>query len=382
MLKKYRHHLFAFTALLYMIELSGQTPEKVLGEPYVSLSVTTFINSLSTNKPEEEFLPYLRLYRQTYFDDGISIDYNSDIAVYRILLYDSGFSYNAYAKSLPYNLKWGMNLIEIEDITGVHDPVAGNEYATLLATTKHQIEFYFTDKVLSHMRITATPLTIEKNSELIIAANQMRLLPNGEAIEGNVVDGEGTMVWGNGTAFYKGTWSYGLPHGRGQYIDTFGNKYEGDFKLGFFWGQGKFFSKTNDFNYSGAYAMSAKHGEGRSEYGNGIKYRGFWVQDYMHGSGVYSMGNRYTYQGNIVQNKLTGKGIVTTPQGTISGTFKDGKPHGFCTQTAKDNLQTVSGPFENGKKNGKFTALVLGEERTIYYENDIEVVPNQRVRPK
>ncbi len=378
MLKKYKSYLFILVSVCYLAELRGQTPEKILGEPYVSQSTTAYINSLSTNKPEEEFLPYLRLYRQNYYDDGISIDYNSDIAVYRILLYDSGFSYNAYSKKLPYNLKWGMNLIEIEDITGVHDPMVGNEHATVLATTKHQMEFYFTDKKFSHLRITATPQTMEEKEEKLIVANQMRLLPNGEATEGNVVDGEGTMVWGKGTAFYKGAWSYGLPHGRGQYLDTFGNKYEGDFKLGFFWGQGKFYSKLNNYNYSGSYAMSAKHGEGRAEYGNGIKYQGFWVQDYMHGVGVYSVGNRYTYQGEVVQNKLTGKGIVTTPQGTISGTFKDGKPHGVCIQTTKDNLQTVTGPFENGKKNGKFTALVLGEERIIYYENDIEVVPKSQ----
>ncbi|MFB1003656.1 MAG: hypothetical protein QMC70_05920, partial [Bacteroidia bacterium] len=307
--------------------------------------------------------------------DGISIDFNSDIAAYRISLYDSGYTYQRYTEPLPFNIKWGMSLLEIEELTGVHDAVKGNEYATTLISEGYQMECYFTNKLLSHMRLTASVKALQKHTEKLKAANQMRLLPNGVIKEGNVIDGTGTMIWGNGTAVYKGEWSYGLPHGRGEYLDTFGNRYAGDFKLGFFWGQGNFYSKAYGYSYSGTYAMSSKHGEGRIQYTDDTKYQGYWVQDNMHGGGVYSMGTRYIYKGEIVQNKLTGQGIVETPDGTISGIFKDGKPNGMCTQTSKDNIQSITGPFKNGKKNGKFTALVLGEERIIYYENDIEVLP-------
>ena len=76
-----------------------------------------------------------------------------------------------------------------------------------------------------------------------MAATGIRLIPDGKKIDGNIVDGQGSMKWGDGVAVYKGEWTYGVPHGKGQYVDSFGNKYEGDFKLGFFWGQGKFYSK-------------------------------------------------------------------------------------------------------------------------------------------
>lgn len=376
MVKKLFKNILILGSFMLLSQAHAQSVEKILGQPYVSMTTTDFLNTLSTTKPEEEFLPYLRLYRQSYYEDGISIDFNSDIAAYRIMLYDSGYTFKKYINPLPYNLKWGMKLPEIEDITGIHDPMDGNEFATKLITQRYQIEFYFTSKKLSHIRITAMPSLLEVNKEILQAANQMRLLPNGVKQDGNVIDGEGTMVWGNGTAVYKGQWSYGLPHGRGQYLDTFGNKYDGDFKLGFFWGQGDFYSKAYGYSYSGAYAMSAKHGEGRIQYRNNIKYQGYWVQDNMHGGGVYSVGDRYTYSGEVIQNKLTGKGTVVTPEGTITGTFKDGKPNGICTQATKDNLQSVTGPFVNGKKNGKFTAVVMGEERIIFYENDVEVVPN------
>jgi len=360
--------------LLYGLS-NAQSPEKLLGLPYVDLETTNFLNTLTTEEPTEEFLPYLRLYRQNYFDDGISIDFNSDIAAYRILLYDSGYSYKQYTKQLPFNIKWGMKLLEIEDLTGVHDPVKGNKFATILLNEDYQMEFFFTSKKLSHLRITASENTLKKYTEKLQIANQMRLMPNGEATEGNVIDGTGTMVWGKGSAVYSGQWSYGLPHGRGQYVDTFGNKYEGDFKLGFFWGQGEFYSKLYQYSYSGSYAMSTKHGEGRIQYANNVKYQGFWVQDNMHGAGVYSVGKRYTYKGFVYNNKLTGKGTVLTPEGTITGSFRNGKPHGICTQTTKDNLQSLTGPFTDGKKNGKFTALIMGEERIIFYENDVEAVP-------
>ena len=375
MVKKIIKNIFISGSFLLLFQANAQTPEKILGQPYVAMETSNFLLNLSTSKPNEEFLPYLRLYRLSYAQDGISIDFNSDIAAYRILLYDSGYSYQRYNQSLPFNIKWGMSLLEIEELTGVHDAVKGNEYATTLISEGYQMECYFTNKLLSHMRLTASVKTLQKYTEKLKAANQMRLLPNGVIKEGNVIDGTGTMIWGNGTAVYKGEWSYGLPHGRGEYLDTFGNRYAGDFKLGFFWGQGNFYSKTYGYSYSGSYAMSSKHGEGRIQYNDDTKYQGYWVQDNMHGGGVYSIGNRYTYRGEIVQNKLTGQGIVETPDGTISGIFKDGKPNGMCTQTSKDNIQSITGPFKNGKKNGKFTALILGEKRIIYYENDIEVLP-------
>lgn len=376
MVTKLIRNIWILGGVMLLTNVAAQSSEQILGKPYVALETTAYIDALTTEKPEEVFLPYLQLYRQSYYADGLSIDYNSDVAVYRIMLYDSGYSYNRYSLPLPYDLQWGMTLPQIEQITEIHDPMEGNEFATVLSSPEYTMECYFTSKKLSHIRISATQKTLLENKEALLEANRMRLLPNGTPTEGNVRDGEGTMIWGNGAAVYKGQWSYGLPHGRGQFVDSFGTKYEGDFKLGFFWGQGDFYSKLAGYSYSGAFAMSSKHGQGRIHYTNDVKYQGDWVKDNMHGSGVYSIGDRFLYKGDVVQNALTGKGVVKTPDGTISGTFRNGKPNGICTQTTKDNLQTLTGPFVDGKKNGTFQATILGEERVIVYDNDVEVVPS------
>ena len=84
------------------------------------------------------------------------------------------------------------------------------------------------------------------------------------------------MMWGNGAATYQGEWSYGLPHGKGQYIDSFGNKYDGEFKLGFFWGQARFFSETYKYSYTGEFVMGKKHNKGRITYANKTAYDGQW----------------------------------------------------------------------------------------------------------
>lgn len=376
-----QNHFIKIFALLisfnWLPQAKAQSPEQLLGQPYISLETKQFLSSLNTTKPTEEFLPYLRLYKQNYAEDGMALEFNSDIALYRIMLYDSGYAYKQYKRELPFGISWGMRLPAIEELTGIHDPMPNNEFATKLSTADYQIEFYFTNKKLAHLRITATIERLKNNAVILKQANATRLLPNGVVKEGDVIDGEGTMIWGNGAAAYQGEWSYGLPHGRGQYIDTFGNKYEGNFKLGFFWGQGKFYSKAYGYSHSGSYAMSKKHGEGRIQYANGVKYQGDWAQDAMHGYGLYTMGNRYKYKGQVQANQLTGQGTVETPEGTITGSFKNGKPHGVCTQATKDNLQQITGPFVNGKKNGTFKAIILGEERTIIYENDVEVVPQR-----
>ncbi|MFT7100339.1 MAG: hypothetical protein ACJA19_000840 [Bacteroidia bacterium] len=199
-------------------------------------------------------------------------------------------------------------------------------------------------------------------------------MPDGIKTEGNVMDGEGTMTWGSDVAKYKGEWSYGLPHGRGQYVDSFGNKYEGEFKLGFFWGQGTLSSPSAGFVYSGEFAMSKKHGNGRIEYrAKEVIYQGTWVQDIMHGVGNYAIGARYIYRGQVDKNTFTGKGRVETPDGYVDGYFKKGKPHGICTQGTKDKMTTLKGNFSNGMKNGVFDLESLGVARKVVYKNGIEI---------
>ena len=208
-----------------------------------------------------------------------------------------------------------------------------------------------------------------------VASWGLRLLPDGRVVSGNVLDGEGVMVWGENAASYDGDWMYGLPHGIGTYIDSFGNQYAGEFKLGFFWGVGSYSSAFYNYDYDGMFIMGKRHGKGEMRYQNGIKYSGDWVQDKMEGIGQYSMGAQYYYQGSMENNSFNGKGVLTTPDGYIKGKFKDGKPHGYCEQYSNQSSQTLSGYWQNGKKEGEFNLNAFGFDRKVIFKNDIEVMP-------
>lgn len=351
----------------------AESPEKLLGKPYTYASVSKYIQNLKNDKPVESFLPYLRILKLDYLKSGVSIELNTDIILSKISLFDSGYSYQKYVGEMPFDVTWGMNIDQVQDNTGGLDFVSDNKYVRRMSTDDFQMDFYFENSRLYHIRILATLKTLQNYPNEIMAATGIRLIPDGKKIDGNILDGQGSMMWGDGVAVYKGEWTYGVPHGKGQYVDSFGNKYEGDFKLGFFWGQGKFYSKYYKYSYSGSFAMSKKHGEGRIGYSNKTTYQGGWQQDKMEGQGTYSISNRYSYTGRMVNNTFNGRGILKTPDGVIDGYFKNGKPHGKCTQSSADGAQSITGKFINGKKNGTFDVSILGNKSTITYKDDIEI---------
>ena len=367
---------YTFLSLLFIsINLcSAQSPTRLIAQPYNSLELTNLRASFDTINPvREAMIPATRVYQEEYMAEGISMQYNRDFALIRISLYDSGYTYKAYKHELPKNTKWGMTLDQVQKRTGLLDIDEVNIYVRRYVTEDDVTDFYFTDGKLDHIKITATIVSLENNLANVVKSSGARLLPDGKPREGNVVDGFGTMTWADGASMYKGQWSYGLPHGVGQYVDTFGNKYEGEFKLGFIWGKGKFFSEAYNSSYTGQYVMSKKHGKGLIIYDNGIAYDGDWVQDIMEGSGTYFLGKNYFYTGQMSKNSFNGEGTLTSRDGVIAGPFKEGKPHGVCTQTSADASLKLIGNFTNGKKNGTFEVESSGAKRTTQYQNDVEV---------
>lgn len=361
------------TFCITTLNVNAQAPELLLGLPYNSQEVTQLVSSFNNKKPTESFLPFQQIYKQDYFEDGIAMEFNSDISLYRIKLYDSGYTYQAYKKSLPKDVSWGMNLDQVQKKTGLLEFEPTNQYIGILPIQDYVIQFYFENGRLYHIVCTASMPLLERKIDELIAGTGLRLLPNGTPTEGNVIDGIGTMRWGKAAAMYKGEWAYGLPHGKGQYIDSLGNQYEGEFKLGFFWGEGIYKSKSEKYIYSGTHVMSKRHFIGKIVYGDKNAYEGVWVQDKMQGEGKYYVGVNYLYEGTMKNNAFNGKGILTTPDGTISGSFKNGKPHGYCEQKSTDGQQWAKGNFTNGKKNGTFTISSNGNEREANYEDDIEI---------
>ena len=190
----------------------AQSPEKLLGKPLTSAPISKYIKSIENEKPIESFLPYLRILKLDYLQSGLSMEYNTDIVLSKISLFDSGYTYKRYKGDFPFNLKWGLNIDQVQDKTGGLDFVPDNQYVRRMSSNDFQMDFYFEDGGLYHIRITATLKTLQNNPTELMAATGIRLIPDGKKLDGNIIDGEGSMMWGNGTAIYKGEWAYGVPH--------------------------------------------------------------------------------------------------------------------------------------------------------------------------
>lgn len=365
--------IFILIGLSSAIAASAQDILALLGQPYSSADLTDMRKNFRTVDPEELLIPAFQVLRIDYHKDGIRMEYNANTALYQVGLYDSGYSYNAYKGSLPFGIKWGMGYSQIEKKTGLLEFVKENEFIRRYADSLYQVDFYFTGNRLVHLKVSASPQTIIAHANEIQAATGFRLLPTGYRVDGNVNTGVGTMRWGTNAATYTGDWLYGVPHGRGEYVDSVGNTYTGEFKLGFFWGQGNFYSEAGKYSYSGGFVMGKKHGKGRISFTNGIVYVGEYMQDIMQGNGTYTMGQDYLYQGEFKNGQFNGKGKLTTQQGYIDGYFKDGKPHGICLQAIANGTYSIQGEFVKGIKQGPFTITNLGEVRTAIYQDDIEV---------
>jgi radial spoke head protein 1 len=120
----------------------------------------------------------------------------------------------------------------------------------------------------------------------------------------------------------------GIREGKGKYVFSNGDKYEGDFKANRKHGVGKLTYKGKG-EYYGQWENGTKHGEGTYVYTNGDSYAGWWRFGKRHGKGTYnysSSGMKLVgewNEGNIIEGKWV------FPNGTcFAGKFNEGKPDG------------------------------------------------------
>ena len=63
----------------------------------------------------------------------------------------------------------------------------------------------------------------------------------------------------------------------------------------------------------------------------------------------------FTYEGEIKNRMPNGKGIKIIPYGNkIQGFFKDGKAHGFISESSSTGVHKWEGIYFEGKRNGLF----------------------------
>ncbi|MBR9917113.1 hypothetical protein GYB29_05390 [bacterium] len=352
-------------------QASAQDVHQLLGKAINDREVDNFISELQDY--EESFLPYAKIYKITSWSSGVELEFNSDFVVSKVSLYDSGYRFSQFKGQLPFKVQWGWDSTQVQNITNYLIFNEKNNFIKSFNGPGYWEDYYFRNNQLELIRITTdTGVMINASKKAVLQAFGTRLYPTGKKKSGNILDGYGTMHWAGGDYRYEGEWSYGVPHGKGTYIDSAGNTYQGEFKLGFFWGDGVY--KTKTYTYDGEFVMGKIHGEGAIEYANGVNYSGTWFQGTMDGYGTYRLNASNYYVGDMANNTFNGKGVLYTKDGFIKGTFKDGKPHGYCVQHATESGISLKGNWVNGSKEGEFIRNMFGYDAKVYFKNDIEVV--------
>jgi len=183
---------------------------------------------------------------------------------------------------------------------------------------------------------------------------------SGDIYEGNWVKGQiqgfGKMIYTNGD-IYEGNWTDGKPEGEGKYTCADGDVYQGLFKPnGWTMNVEKAtLTYTNGNIYEGDIVECNPRNKGKLTYANGDVYEGNFVD----GMGYYTGKNtgKYTWKnGDIYVGEFekdgskTGTGKFIWKNNDIyEGDFVNGQP------TGKGKLTYANGKIEDGDwKNGKF----------------------------
>lgn len=160
----------------------------------------------------------------------------------------------------------------------------------------------------------------------------------GECIEGDCLNGEGTYTWSDGRK-YVGEWLDGKMHGQGTYTRPDGSVYVGEWKNGECHGQGTY-TTPDGSEYVGEWKESWKHGQGTYTKSDGSEYVGEWKNGMAHGQGTYTRPNGSEHVGEWWNGKAHGQGTKTWPDGSkYVGEWKYSKIHGQGTFTWPDSAR-------------------------------------------
>jgi len=167
-----------------------------------------------------------------------------------------------------------------------------------------------------------------------------------ECVEGDCVNGNGTMVYSTGHK-YTGHFKDGVRHGEGVMLLPGGRKIVG------VWVENEIregtFSAPDGSIYEGQWEFRERNGQGTLTFPDGRKYVGDFKSDQRHGQGTMTWPDGRVYAGDFEHGARTGQGTMTYPDGQkYSGEFKDGEKHGHGTLIDADG-KTVEGQFKNGE---------------------------------
>ena len=166
----------------------------------------------------------------------------------------------------------------------------------------------------------------------------------------------------------------------GSYETASGDKYEGEFKDGTYYGQGTYTYGMNTewagYKYIGYHKNNKRNGQGTLFYANGDVYIGEFKNDELSGKGTFTYGLNtkwagHKYTGEFKNNKRNGQGAYTYPNGEkYVGQHQDDKVMGQGTYTWANGDKYIGG-FKNKKRHGQGTYTYSdGTKNYGTWEND------------
>ncbi|KAM5551644.1 phosphatidylinositol 4-phosphate 5-kinase 6 [Rosa sericea] len=155
--------------------------------------------------------------------------------------------------------------------------------------------------------------------------------------------------------FYTGQWANSYAHGQGKYLWADGCMYVGEWQKGKTAGKGKF-SWPSGATYEGDFKNGFMDGKGTYTGSFGETYRGSWVMNLRYGQGTKSFVNGDHYEGEWRRGLQDGQGRYQWKNGNhYIGQWRNGMIHGSGTMIWS-NGNRYDGSWEEGlpKGNGTF----------------------------
>jgi len=171
-----------------------------------------------------------------------------------------------------------------------------------------------------------------------------------DCIEGDCVNGQGTMVYATGHKF-TGGFKDGGRHGDGVLLMP------GDRKIVGTWQNNEIvegtFTQRDGTQYVGQWKFRERNGQGTLTFADGRKYTGAFKSGQRHGQGTMLYPDGRKYVGNFNYGERSGSGTMTYPDGRkYTGEFKAGERNGQGTMIYSDGKKQ-EGEFRNGEFVGK-----------------------------
>jgi hypothetical protein len=167
-----------------------------------------------------------------------------------------------------------------------------------------------------------------------------------DCIEGDCVNGKGTMVYATGHKF-TGAFKDGVRHGDGVLLMPGGRKIVG------VWENNEIregtYTQADGTTYEGQWMFRERNGQGTLTFADGRKYIGEFKSGQRHGKGtmIYPDGRKYV--GDFNYGERSGSGTMTYPDGRkYTGEFKAGERNGQGTMIYPDGKKQ-EGKFKNGE---------------------------------